>query len=1030
MKNSLLLSIRIFVFILLATAALAINQAKASHLIGSYFQVTRLDSTRHLVYLTKIRDCNGIQATPGVIHFSSGNIQFYDTLTWQNLVSDKDITGLNPDCQVGSKCSGGSYIYGFQELVFVDTVDLSGYSTCEWTVSLTECCRPSGIIMWPPPTNHYNYAVFNRCLVNSTPGFKSSPRNLIAYNQDAKVSFAVEDKQDVGDSFSYELTPSLAGWNQPTNSTYYLYQIPTYFGSPNQSASLPQGFHLNGQTGMLEFRPSQVNQFSTIVVKVKEWRKINDTMRVISEIRMDNMFIIENTNYAGHTSGINNTPSIQAPDTQFYLCTGDTFRVTISSQDQDADSTYLTWDDGIQGANFTTSYGNDSFASGEFSWAPSPSQVSGMPYYVTFTVRDAICPRPATSSKTIAFYVLDSLNAPIIDLGMDIIDSSQKISFQLIPNVSNINNRPVLWTTTGDGYFANPNAANTTYTQGTGDKSTCSYQLKLEVLNKNYCYANGGVWEDSMLVTKWYDSLLIQGNSTFFYGDSQVLSLDKTAPVGQDIWWTTNGDGHFDDSTSQNPVYFPGHADWSGCGWEIRLNYEKEACNFLVDSLASLRSLALLGHQPTNAVMRGDTVFLEAILDTNANSPVRWRSLGDGIFADTTSLATHYLGGPADLQNCLYEFYVEEWPLHCSGFIDTVRVTIQNPVFEAGSNLQLFFGDTAQLSALPVAGSNYQFGYWSTAGDGHFMDSNDAETKYIPGTGDWANCGTTLYWNEIDQNCGGRVDSLKILRVNTTVNAGNDQSQFYHPSITYTLQGLSDKANGQLAYWTSSGDGSFNDSFDLNAIYTPGTNDLQNCDVTLTLTAYPLGSCTVYDEMQIHIQDSAVKILGAWVDSMAFDTVFVGIYSMANRANLSWSTNGSGNFVSASSLGVAYVLSSADMTMTNLELIVQNNAPCLTSKDTLRVNPTLKLPNGLSELATTYSLFPNPSDGKLHLKIQGADQIQNLSIYDIHGREMRLTPHYEDLMYSWDVSNLSEGMYMLVVTDQQGAKKALRFIVR
>ncbi|MHB1278819.1 MAG: hypothetical protein ACYC1Q_10510 [Bacteroidia bacterium] len=252
MKYFSIFFFRLIIFVFSGLSVSAVNQVKATHLAGSYFHISRLDSTRQLVYLTIIRDCNGIAYSPGTIQFRSGNVQFDDTLTNQNLISDKDITGLNPDCQVNSRCNGGSIWYGFQELVYVDTVDLSGYSNCEWIVSMTSCCRPDGINMWPPPTNHYNYAAFNRCLVNSTPRFKASPNNLFWNNQDMKVSFAVEDKQDAGDSFSYELTPSLEGWNQPTNSTYYYYQIPTYFGTPNQSASLPQGFHLNGQTGLLE----------------------------------------------------------------------------------------------------------------------------------------------------------------------------------------------------------------------------------------------------------------------------------------------------------------------------------------------------------------------------------------------------------------------------------------------------------------------------------------------------------------------------------------------------------------------------------------------------------------------------------------------------------------------------------------------------------------------------------------------------------------------------------------------------------
>ena len=41
--------------------------------------------------------------------------------------------------------------------------------------------------------------------------------------------------------------------------------------------------------------------------------------------------------------------------------------------------------------------------------------------------------------------------------------------------------------------------------------------------------------------------------------------------------------------------------------------------------------------------------------------------------------------------------------------------------------------------------------------------------------------------------------------------------------------------------WTTSGDGTFDDDALLNATYTPGTGDIGNGLVTLTLTAYGNG---------------------------------------------------------------------------------------------------------------------------------------------------------------------------------------------
>jgi len=202
----------------------------ANHLFGTYFHAERLDSVRYKVFLTVIHDCNGIAYSGASINYKSGNIQFNEGMSLQtNLVSTKDITGLNPNCQTSSRCSAGNYTYGFQELIFVDTVSLAGSNSCEWAISIDECCRLVTINMWPPPTNHYNYLVLNTCLVNSTPHFKSSPNSLLVHNQDVQIAYAAEDTVDSGDSISYELGEALSAPNQVT--TYSMYQIPRYFGS-------------------------------------------------------------------------------------------------------------------------------------------------------------------------------------------------------------------------------------------------------------------------------------------------------------------------------------------------------------------------------------------------------------------------------------------------------------------------------------------------------------------------------------------------------------------------------------------------------------------------------------------------------------------------------------------------------------------------------------------------------------------------------------------------------------------------------
>jgi hypothetical protein len=88
-----------------------------------------------------------------------------------------------------------------------------------------------------------------------------------------------------------------------------------------------------------------------------------------------------------------------------------------------------------------------------------------------------------------------------------------------------------------------------------------------------------------------------------------------------------------------------------------------------------------------------------------------------------------------------------------------------------------------------------------------------------------------------------------------TANAGPDQVICEGETVT-----LSGSIGGSAveSEWSTDGDGDFDDPFDLNAVYTPGPNDILSGNVTLTLTSLDAnGSCTPAEStMTITIQSS------------------------------------------------------------------------------------------------------------------------------------------------------------------------------
>ncbi len=92
------------------------------------------------------------------------------------------------------------------------------------------------------------------------------------------------------------------------------------------------------------------------------------------------------------------------------------------------------------------------------------------------------------------------------------------------------------------------------------------------------------------------------------------------------------------------------------------------------------------------------------------------------------------------------------------------------------------------------------------------------------------------------------LDSM-ILYINKlpNVDAGPDDTLYIGDS--YSLQGEVLFSNDY--YWSTSGDGTFNDETLLDAIYTPGSNDILNGEAELTLNAEPIAPCPQGDEDEV-----------------------------------------------------------------------------------------------------------------------------------------------------------------------------------
>ena len=164
---------------------------------------------------------------------------------------------------------------------------------------------------------------------------------------------------------------------------------------------------------------------------------------------------------------------------------------------------------------------------------------------------------------------------------------------------------------------------------------------------------------------------------------------------------------------------------------------------------------------------------------------------------------------------------------------------------------------------------------------------------------------------------------------------------------SYLLNGAANNSVSTL--WTTSGDGTFDNSASLTCFYTPGVQDIINGSATLTLTVNgPEGEIKT-DQMVLTITGSA--IITPMTD-MAFCTgAPVPVSATVSQfTTLSWSTSGTGTFTDPGNTSTIYQPSAEDYAAgsVTLTLTAQSASPCGETAGALQVSflplPTATLP--------------------------------------------------------------------------------------
>ena len=215
------------------------------------------------------------------------------------------------------------------------------------------------------------------------------------------------------------------------------------------------------------------------------------------------------------------------------------------------------------------------------------------------------------------------------------------------------------------------------------------------------------------------------------------------------------------------------------------------------------------------------------------------------------------------------------------GWIDFVSLPAARVMAgTAGNDVTTCADSPVQIVGYAIHYDNLQ---WTTSGDGTFDDATIPMPIYTPGAQDIANGQATL---TLTINGGGETitDEMTvniIQSVSVTTPDGATMCAVSEPQPIFAVAG----GDYTEITWTTSGDGTFEDSHALTTNYTPGPQDIENMYVELTITATS-EACSAAETMyltfselpQLTLNAESIEICEGEPASISFTLAGTDIY--------------------------------------------------------------------------------------------------------------------------------------------------------
>jgi len=306
-------------------------------------------------------------------------------------------------------------------------------------------------------------------------------------------------------------------------------------------------------------------------------------------------------------------------------------------------------------------------------YIPGIADISGGTANLTLTA----FPINPCSIEAVDQMQLNIVSMPMVFAGNDATICQTGIH-QVTGNANNYDD--VIWTTSGDGFFGNPDLLSTTYNLGISDIINGSVILLLMAYPQYPCMAS----VQDGLILNIVSLPQVNAGEDMVICENTVADLSGSAIHYLVIQWTTDGDGTFSNPSVLNPVYTPGTGDLNSGMVHLTLSASPEFPCTISDEDTLL--LEIVKMPTANAgqditIKSGESIQLDGIAQNF--STIEWGTSGDGIFDNTGVLNSVYTPGLSDIANAGVSLSLTSFAiLPCNNFaIDDLFLTIDTVTF-------------------------------------------------------------------------------------------------------------------------------------------------------------------------------------------------------------------------------------------------------------------------------------------------------------------------------------------------------------